>query len=280
MCVPLSGWTRCICAVCGVQYIPIYILISHTHTSASASPWGTDGRVASSLLIITVCDLARGKAGRRRVHWGMQLSWERRRAAGQHEKHWSSQSGLPVWCQSTPRPGLLFEGRNFVFFPLSLSLSLFSQLPCVPSWTLFLWKRSRETVQDMARAQKRRELFVHLEKEVGMDEILLWLDADRHSFWAERQNHTEAQQRMSPWGIRALLSYLLSAEGEKMYFYRFIPAACFLHFIYNLKGNRKSMLQQESQCLVQLNSLKINWVGKWPLLVQSLKCQCKQCNER
>lgn len=130
MCVPLSGWTRCICAVCGVQYIPIYILISHTHTSASASPWGTDGRVASSLLIITVCDLARGKAGRRRVHWGMQLSWERRRAAGQHEKHWSSQSGLPVWCQSTPRPGLLFEGRNFVFFPLSLSLSVLTASLC------------------------------------------------------------------------------------------------------------------------------------------------------
>lgn len=105
--------------------------------------------------------------------------------------------------------------RKKLCFFSPLSLSLFSQLPCVPSWTLFLWKRSHETVQDMARAQKRRELFVHLEKEVGMDEILLWLDADRHSFWAERQNHTEAQQRMSPWGIRALLSYLLSAEGEK-----------------------------------------------------------------
>lgn len=72
--------------------------------------------------------------------------------------------------------------RNFVFFSLSLSLSVLTASPCVPSWTLFLWKRSRETVQDMARAQKRGELFVHLEKEVGMDEILLWLDADRHSF--------------------------------------------------------------------------------------------------
>lgn len=86
-------------------------------------------------------------------------------------------------CDASQRHGQVCSSKEetLFFFP-SLSLSLFSQLPCVPSWTLFLWKRSRETVQDMARAQKRRELFVHLEKEVGMDEILLWLDADRHSF--------------------------------------------------------------------------------------------------
>lgn len=74
--------------------------------------------------------------------------------------------------------------RNFLFFPpLSCSLFLFlAAFPCVPSWTLLPWKRSRETVQDVAGAQKRRAAFVRLEKEVGMDEILLWLDADLHSF--------------------------------------------------------------------------------------------------
>lgn len=74
--------------------------------------------------------------------------------------------------------------RNFFYFilPLFFSLSAFSAFPCVPSWTLLPWKRSRETVQDVAGAQKRRALFVQLEKEVGMDEILLWLDADLHSF--------------------------------------------------------------------------------------------------
>lgn len=128
VCTPLRLNTVYLCSLWSTVHSYLYINI--THTSASASPWGTDGRVASSLLIITVCDLARGKAGRRRVHWGMQLSWERRRAAGQHEKHWSSQSGLPVWCQSKPRPGLLFEGETLFFFP-SLSLSLFSQLPHV-----------------------------------------------------------------------------------------------------------------------------------------------------
>lgn len=84
-------------------------------------------------------------------------------------------------CDASQRLGQVCSSKEETLFPPP-SLSLFSQLPYVPSWTLFLWKRSRETVQDMARAQKRRELFVHLEKEVGMDEILLWLDVDRHSF--------------------------------------------------------------------------------------------------
>lgn len=82
---------------------------------------------------------------------------------------------------------VLFQVQTFLFFFLSfffspLLRSVLTAFPCVPIRTLLPWKRSRETVQDVAGAQKRRALFVHLEKEVGMDEILLWLDADLHSF--------------------------------------------------------------------------------------------------
>ena len=69
--------------------------------------------------------------------------------------------------------------RNFLVFFFSfffLPLSVLAAFPCVPSRTLLPWKRSRETVQ--AAAQKREALFVHLQKDVGMVEILPWLDAD------------------------------------------------------------------------------------------------------
>lgn len=216
MCVPLSGWTRCICAVCGVQYIPIYILISHTHfcLCQPLRDWWQSCIISIDYYCLWFIEGQSGQtqsALRDAVVMGTSACC---RAAWKTLK-FSVRSARVMPVNATARFALRRKKLCF-FFPLSLSL--FSQLPCVPSWTLFLWKRSRETVQDMARAQKRRELFVHLEKEVGMDEILLWLDADRHSFWAERQNHTEAQQRMSPWGIRALLSYLLSAEGEKNVF--------------------------------------------------------------
>lgn len=70
------------------------------------------------------------------------------------------------------------EKLSFSFF--FLPLSVLAAFPCVPSQTLLPWKRSRETVQ--AAAQKREALFVHLQKDVGMVEILPWLDADLYSF--------------------------------------------------------------------------------------------------
>lgn len=118
-------------------------------------------------------------------------------------------------CDASQRLGQVCSSKeklSFFFLPLLLSLSVLAAFPCVPSRTLLPWKRSRETVQDVAGAQTRRALFVRLEREVGMDEILLWLDADLHSFSAKRQNHTEPQQRTSPCGIRALLSCLGSTE--------------------------------------------------------------------
>lgn len=111
----------------------------------------------------------------------MQLSWERWDAVGQHKKP-------QVLCQVCPCDAsqslsqVRSSKEKLCSLSLSHALAVLTASSCVPSWTLLLWKHSRETVQDMAGAQKRGKLFVHLEKEVGMDEILLWLDADRHSF--------------------------------------------------------------------------------------------------
>lgn len=128
----------------------------------------------------------------------------------------------------------------FLSLLLSLSLSVLAAFPCVPGWTLLPWKRSRETVQDVAGAQTRRTLFVRWEKEVGMDEILFWLDADCHfRFELKRQKSHRASTK--GW-VRVGLQLLWAVCSQLKYIKGIILDLLMLASLYlicNFKGNRR-----------------------------------------
>lgn len=157
--------------------------------------------------------------------------------------------------------------RNFIFSPplslflsllLSLSLSVLAAFPCVPGWTLLPWKRSRETVQDVAGAQTRRTLFVRWEKEVGMDEILFWLDADCHfRFELKRQKSHRASTK--GW-VRVGLQLLWAVCSQLKYIKGIILDLLMLASLYlicNFKGNRREKKTWLSRNVAALCSLKI-----------------------
>lgn len=186
-------------AVCGVQYISVYTLLS-PKLSALLAPkdWWQSCIICIDYYRLWISEgQTEQTPGEPRDAVVMGTS-SRCRATERKPNFSVSRSGHVMPVRESARFAL--PRRNFLYFSLSPSLSVLTAFPSVPSRTLLPWKHSRETVQDVAGAQTRRALFVRLEKEVGMDEILLWLDADLHSFWAKRQkSHGASTKDESVW---------------------------------------------------------------------------------